>query len=125
MATPREIAFDGPVVDGAKNAVKYLDLKTSEVHKSTFVNGYGDKRSIGQMLSNIDKNQNVGLAKLEAKISGLVGALAAVAGGQPFDQEKLLADMEAASARGAEAGVRAAIDSVTREETTTVNLKES
>ncbi|RJU01969.1 hypothetical protein D6T65_04945 [Arthrobacter frigidicola] len=57
------------------------------------------------------------VASGNAQIKGLVGAIAALSKGEPFDQAKLLAGVQAA----AEAGVKSAIDSIE----TTVNLKET
>lgn len=54
-------------------------------------------------------------ASLNAQIAGLVGALASVNKGEPFDQDKLLAGVQSA----AETGVKTAIESIT------VTVKES
>jgi hypothetical protein len=54
-----------------------------------------------------------------AQIKGLVGAIAALSKGEPFDEAKLLAGVEAAARRGVETG----FESVTRTETTTAKVK--
>ncbi len=59
------------------------------------------------------------VASQDAQIKGLVGAIAALSKGEPFDQAKLLSGVQAA----ASAGVAEVIDSVTRQETTTVKVK--
>ena len=58
-------------------------------------------------------------AENQAALKGLVGALAAVTSGEPFDQDKLLAGIQEAARKGAEAGTAGAIDSIQ----TTVTLK--
>lgn len=55
-----------------------------------------------------------------AQIEGLVGAVAALAKGEDLDVNKLVADVEAAAKRGVQAG----IESVTRTETVTAEVKE-
>lgn len=59
------------------------------------------------------------IAENTAVQKNLVAAIAALAKGEKFDEAKLLAGVQAA----AQAGVKAAIDSI--ETTTTVNVKES
>lgn len=67
---------------------------------------------LGAMTDRVVRQQ---LVPLRAEVSGLVGALKAVAGGEPFDEAKLLEGVRAASA----AGVKDAIDSID----TTVTMK--
>ncbi|MDQ0678102.1 hypothetical protein QFZ30_001484 [Arthrobacter pascens] len=66
------------------------------------------------------------VAAQTAITQNLVSALNAVAGGEKFDEAKLLAGIEktayAASKAGAAAGVQESIDTI--EKTTTVNIKE-
>ncbi|NOJ59768.1 M23 family metallopeptidase [Arthrobacter sp. 260] len=60
------------------------------------------------------------LASQSAQIKGLIGAIAAISKGEPFDEAKLLAGVKSA----AEAGVKNAVDSIEKTETTTVTIKE-
>lgn len=126
MATPRETAFDGTVVPGAKRAMAYLDTKTSHVAGQTaarpvrrggkdisWIQETADTKTIAM------KNQTA-LAALSAKVDGLVGAIAALNTGEKFDEAKLLASIEEATKRG----IAAAIDTVTREEVTVVEFKD-
>ncbi|MHA7240004.1 hypothetical protein [Arthrobacter sp. TMS1-12-1] len=80
----------------------------------------GVSRSAGTILGYVDTNVNNGFAAPNAKVDGLVGALAAVAGGESFDQAKLLASIEEATRRG----VLAAVGSVTEEKVTVVTMKD-
>ena len=73
------------------------------------------KTSVGNEIRWIASNFRVTQRMLEAQTKSLISALAAVAKGEPFDEAKLLAGVQAA----AEAGVKAAIDSIE----TTVNVK--
>lgn len=58
-------------------------------------------------------------AENKAALAGLVGAIAAISKGEPFDEAKLLASVQEAARRGAEEGTAGAIDSIQ----TTVVLK--
>lgn len=73
------------------------------------------KTSLGNEIRWIASNFRVTQRMLDAQTKSLISALAAVAGGEPFDEAKLLAGVKSA----AEAGVKAAIDSIE----TTVNVK--
>lgn len=75
------------------------------------------KTSLGNEIRWIASNFRVTQRMLDAQTKSLISALAAVAKGEPFDEAKLLAGVKSA----AEAGVKAAIDSI--ETTTTVNVK--
>lgn len=78
------------------------------------------KTSIGNEMRWIASNFRTIRASNDAQTKSLIAALAAVAKGEPFDEAKLLAGVQAA----AEAGVRAAVDSIQKTETTTVTMKE-
>jgi hypothetical protein len=54
-------------------------------------------------------NFSAAFAAQAAQIKGLVGAVAALAKGEAFDEAKLLAGIEAAAAKGAEAGAKLAL----------------
>ncbi|WP_459332406.1 N-acetylmuramoyl-L-alanine amidase [Arthrobacter sp. Hz1] len=59
-------------------------------------------------------------ASQDAQINSLVGAIAALSKGESFDEAKLLAGVKASAA----AGVKEAVDSIEKTETTTVTIKE-
>jgi len=77
------------------------------------------RTTLGAMTDRIVRQQIVPLrqevAAQAAQVASLIGAVAAVSKGEPFDQEKLLAGVRSA----AEAGVKSAIESID----TTVTLK--
>lgn len=72
------------------------------------------RTTLGAMTDRIIRQQ---LLPLRAEVHGLIGALQAVAGGEPFDEAKLLEGVRAAAAQGVKDG----IDSIA----TTVTLKEN
>lgn len=78
------------------------------------------KTSVGNELRWLPFNIRALQNTINAQTSQLISALAAVSKGEPFDEAKLLAGVKAAS----EAGVKAAIDSIEKTETTTVTMKE-
>ena len=76
------------------------------------INGFNGPVSLEARILGTDQAVNdirALLAGQNAQIAGLVGALAAVSKGEPFDQEKLLAGVKDA----AETGVKDAIESIT------------
>ncbi|MFC3299653.1 hypothetical protein FJV46_10760 [Arthrobacter agilis] len=81
MATPREKNFDGPVVDGAKKAVAYLDLKISDVAAKVASTPIklpnGEVRPLGNTIGWIDNNQNANAAKIIGMLDGLTQTIAA------------------------------------------------
>jgi hypothetical protein len=82
----------------------------------TYPNAWGDQFPIVTILNGVERR----IAGLDAQVSGLVGVIKAMAGGESFDEAKLLAAVQSA----AEAGVKNAIDSIETTETTTVKIKE-
>lgn len=74
------------------------------------------KTSLGNEMRWIASNFRTIRASNDAQTKSLISALAAVAKGEPFDEAKLLAGVQAAAA----AGVKAAIDSIE----TTVMIKQ-
>jgi hypothetical protein len=82
------------------------------IHNNELGRGEYPRTTLGAMTDRIVRQQ---LVPLRAEVSNLVAALNKVAGGEPFDEAKLLAGVQAAS----EAGVKAAIESID----TTVTVK--
>jgi hypothetical protein len=84
--------------------------------------GWNGDVSAAARIAGTDQAVNDIRAQLGAQngmIAGLVGALAAINKGEPFDEAKLLAGVQSA----AETGVKNAIESITKTETTTVTVK--
>lgn len=82
------------------------------VWKDRDIPGFNGDVPAGVRLAGIDQAVNDNRALLAAQngmLAGLVGALAAVSKGEPFDEAKLLAGVQSA----AEAGVKNAIESIT------------
>lgn len=82
--------------------------------------GVSGVTNLGAVVAWSDSNRlatEAKIAGLDAQLKGLVGAVAALAKGEQFDEEKLLASVQART----EAGVKAALESI--ETQTTVTLK--
>lgn len=135
MGTPREDAFDKSVVPAALRIVRYLDRPLANIAELVWgvqvkLPG-GATRGVATVLGWIDENLNrhaaktsAQLAAMNATLTGLVGAMAAVNKGEPFDQAKLMASVQEAARLGAAEGVQGSIESVTRQELTTVTVKD-
>lgn len=114
-------------------ATRYLDTKLSEIDSQVWavpVNRGGKPVSALQELADaktyaIDNKAQLTvlrteLAAVNAQVKGLVGAVSALAQGEQFDEEKLLASIEERT----ETGVRNAIAALETVESTTVIVKE-
>lgn len=102
MATNQE-KLDGAYWAVTLEGRDYADRHTFSETK--YPNAWGHQFTLLEIINGIERR----VAEQNAQLSGLVGAIKAMAGGESFDEAKLLAGVQAA----ATAGVKDAIESIT------------